>query len=72
MDKDPSIDWRSKSSGFHDVVLSWDPVEGSGGDGDGPIARILKEAVKLKLPGGRAPSPVGDWGWGQVEGVGVN
>ena len=32
--KEPSIGWRSKSSVFRDVVLSWDPVEGAGGDAD--------------------------------------
>jgi hypothetical protein len=34
VDKDHSIGWRSKSSGFRDVVRSWDPVEGAGGDAD--------------------------------------
>ena len=73
VDKDPSIGWRSKSSGFCNVVLSWDPVEGSGGDADAPSARMLKEAVKLKFPGGRAPSPIGRLvRWGREEGVGVN
>ena len=60
-------------SGFRNVVLSWDPVGGSGGDADGPIARMLKEAVKLKFSGGRAPSPIGRLvRWGREEGVGVN
>jgi len=72
-DKDSFLGWRSKSSGFRDVVLSWDPVEGSGGDADAPSARMLKEAVKLKFPGGRAPSPIGRLvRWGREEGVGVN
>ena len=56
VDKDSFLGWRSKSSGFRDVVLSWDPVEGSGGDADAPSARMLKEAVKLKFPGGQTPA----------------
>ena len=71
--KAPSIGWRSKSSVFRDVVPSWHPVEGSGGDADGPIALMLKKVVKLKFPGGRAPSPIGRLvRWGREEGVGVN
>ena len=73
LDTEASIGHKAKSSRFCDVVNQTPPWKGSSGDADAPSAWRLKEAVKLKFPGGRAPSPIGRLArWGREEGVGVN